>query len=133
MTAQRLDEQTLAAWTDGSSEAVRAIAFATRGLVLDVLPDVDETADRGGNGIGFGANQYGADGWGVAAISIHRDWVNLGFMRGAQLPDPEGLLEGTGANMRHVKIGSLEFLEQRRSPLAALIRTAAGLPEHASG
>lgn len=30
--------------------------------------------------------------------------VNLGFYRGADLPDPDGLLEGTGRAMRHVKI-----------------------------
>lgn len=35
-------------------------------------------------------------------------WVNLGFFRGAELPDPDRLLEGTGAMMRHAKIRSLE-------------------------
>ena len=35
-------------------------------------------------------------------------WVNLGFYQGVGLADPEGLLEGTGAKMRHVKIRSLD-------------------------
>ena len=35
-------------------------------------------------------------------------WVNLGFYQGVDLADPEGLLEGTGAKMRHVKIRSLD-------------------------
>ncbi len=30
--------------------------------------------------------------------------VNVGFFLGAELPDPRGLLEGTGKFMRHVKI-----------------------------
>jgi hypothetical protein len=30
--------------------------------------------------------------------------VNVGFFRGAELADPDGLLEGTGKFMRHVKI-----------------------------
>ena len=30
--------------------------------------------------------------------------VNLGFCEGAGLPDPDGLLEGTGKAMRHIKI-----------------------------
>ncbi len=30
--------------------------------------------------------------------------VNVGFFRGAELPDPGGLLEGTGKFMRHVKL-----------------------------
>jgi hypothetical protein len=33
-------------------------------------------------------------------------------MYGADLPDPEGLLEGGGKLLRHVKIRSLEDLEQ---------------------
>jgi hypothetical protein len=30
--------------------------------------------------------------------------VNVGFFRGAELTDPDGLLEGTGRFMRHVKL-----------------------------
>ena len=34
--------------------------------------------------------------------------VNLGFYRGASLPDPDDLLEGKGAKLRHVKIRSVD-------------------------
>ena len=37
----------------------------------------------------------------VNAFSAH---VNVGFFRGAEITDPEGLLEGTGKFMRHVKL-----------------------------
>jgi hypothetical protein len=37
----------------------------------------------------------------VNAFTAH---VNVGFFRGAELEDPEGLLEGTGRFMRHVKM-----------------------------
>ncbi|HVH16809.1 MAG TPA: hypothetical protein VNF72_00790 [Myxococcota bacterium] len=30
--------------------------------------------------------------------------MNLGFNRGAELPDPDGVLVGTGARIRHVRI-----------------------------
>ena len=30
--------------------------------------------------------------------------INLGFFKGDQLHDPEGLLEGSGKSMRHIKI-----------------------------
>jgi hypothetical protein len=30
--------------------------------------------------------------------------VNVGFFRGAELSDPNGLLQGTGKFMRHVKL-----------------------------
>jgi hypothetical protein len=37
----------------------------------------------------------------VGCFTAH---VGLGFFRGAELPDPQGLLQGTGKLMRHVKL-----------------------------
>jgi len=37
----------------------------------------------------------------VNAFSRH---ANIGFYHGASLPDPSGLLQGTGKRMRHVKL-----------------------------
>lgn len=39
-----------------------------------------------------------------AYVNVFRAHVNLGFFRGHALPDPAGLLEGTGKFMRHVKL-----------------------------
>ncbi|MEW6273259.1 MAG: DUF1801 domain-containing protein [Thermodesulfobacteriota bacterium] len=55
----------------------------------------------------------------VDAFTSH---VNVGFFRGAELADPERLLEGTGKLMRHVKLRP-----QRPVDAAALTR----LIEHA--
>lgn len=74
---------------------------------------------------GYGARQYGYDSWGMAALSAHKTWVRLVFMQGAHLPDPAAMLEGTGGNMRHVKIRSAEQLAERRAALQALIEAAA--------
>ena len=38
--------------------------------------------------------------------------LNLGFFYGADLPDPQGLLEGAGKDLRHIKIRSTEQLQQ---------------------
>jgi hypothetical protein len=37
-------------------------------------------------------------------LNIFTAHVNLGFFRGAALPDPDHLLQGTGKFMRHVKL-----------------------------
>lgn len=37
----------------------------------------------------------------VDAFTAH---VNVGFFHGSELPDPHGILEGTGKYMRHVKL-----------------------------
>ncbi len=40
-----------------------------------------------------------------AYVNAFKAHVNVGFFRGAEIPDPDGLLEGTGRFMRHVKLG----------------------------
>ena len=37
-------------------------------------------------------------------LALFAERINLGFYYGADLPDPAGLLEGSGALMRHIKI-----------------------------
>lgn len=39
-----------------------------------------------------------------AYVDTYQTHVNVGFFRGAELPDPHGLLEGSGKHMRHVKV-----------------------------
>jgi hypothetical protein len=41
---------------------------------------------------------------GICYIGVLKDRVNLGFNHGTDLRDPHGLLEGTGKQMRHIKI-----------------------------
>lgn len=40
-------------------------------------------------------------------IAPQTKYVNLGFFYGASLTDPDGLLEGTGKALRHVKVHQL--------------------------
>lgn len=54
-----------------------------------------------------------------------KNHITLGFIRGTSLPDPEGLLEGTGKNLRHVKIKSVNDLN--RKGLRELLKSAAAL------
>jgi hypothetical protein len=55
----------------------------------------------------------------VNAFTTH---VNVGLFCGATIPDPAGLLEGTGRFMRHVKIRPGDRVNE--SALRALIDTA---------
>jgi len=45
-------------------------------------------------------------------IATNARHVNLGFPRGAALPDPNRLLEGEGKTMRHIKFASERDLER---------------------
>lgn len=76
--------------------------------VRELLHDGHPTACVGDAAFGY-----------VNAFKAH---VNVGFFRGAELADPESLLEGTGKLMRHVKLSP----ERDVDPIALtnLINTA---------
>ena len=57
-----------------------------------------------------------------AYVNAFKAHVNVGFFRGAEIADPEGLLEGTGRFMRHVKLRPGEDVDA--SALKSLIHTA---------
>ena len=40
----------------------------------------------------------------LAYVGVYSLHVSIGFFRGAELPDPVGLLQGSGKRMRHVKL-----------------------------
>ncbi len=46
----------------------------------------------------------------VNAFTAH---VNVGFFHGAEIADPDGLLEGTGRFMRHVKLRPERSIDER--------------------
>src|SRR5262245_7341958 len=55
-------------------------------------------------------------------VNAFRAHVNVGFFRGAEIPDPKHLLEGTGRFMRHVKLGPDRDVDA--TALRELIETA---------
>jgi hypothetical protein len=57
-----------------------------------------------------------------AYIGVQGSHVNLGFYHGASLADPEGLLEGTGKELRHVKLRDVAAAQ--RDAVASLLREA---------
>lgn len=106
------------------SETVRDVYLKVHGLILDALPDVAWSTDKVDGATGYGIRQYGYGGWGMAALMAHSKWASLVFMQGAHLPDPAGLLEGTGANVRHAKLRSLEQFDERAEALRRLVQEA---------
>ena len=57
-----------------------------------------------------------------AYIAVQSAHVNLGFYHGASLTDRAGLLEGTGKELRHVKLRSVSAAQ--RPAVIALLRQA---------
>jgi hypothetical protein len=61
----------------------------------------------------------------VCLAGAFTNHVGMQFWRGSILPDPDHLLEGTGKNLRHVKLRTLEEVSSPK--LARLIRAAIAL------
>lgn len=58
----------------------------------------------------------------VAGLMPYPDRVNLALFRGARLADPRGLLQGTGKDMRHVRLAAVRDLKD--PAVKALVRQA---------
>ena len=102
-------------WMHAHSSELGAIAHrwfeVMRGRgddVRELLHDGHPTACVGDAAFGY-----------VNAFKAH---VNVGFFRGAEIADPEGLLQGTGKFMRHVKLRPESDVDA--TALMTLIQTA---------
>ena len=91
---------------DASAPAVADIARALRLSVLAVAPDAIETFDQADRLLAFGPGGSRRAFW--FAIIPHTAHVNLQLADGADLPNPDGRIEGTGKQIRHVKVRSVE-------------------------
>ena len=90
-------DPTIDAWMKEHSGALGAIARHWFDVMRECGDDVRELLHDGHPTacVADAAFAY------VNAFTAH---VNVGFFRGAELADPNGLLEGTGKFMRHVKL-----------------------------
>jgi hypothetical protein len=80
---------------------VRSIGVKLRELIHEVIPDVTETVY-----LGWRIALYRKE-TELCGIQPAGDRCNLYFTRGVFLLDPQGLLEGTGQRLRHVKVRSV--------------------------
>jgi hypothetical protein len=114
--------EALSAFLASYSPEVQALALAVRALILRVVPSAIEQVDPPSKIIAYGTDCTYAGL--VCAIAPYRAHVNLMFALGAELPDPEHLLEGTGKRARHVRI--TERAEVENPALRTLLETADG-------
>jgi hypothetical protein len=120
-------DRLLAAYPD----EVRALAGAARAALAKALPGATEGADLPAKMLSY---SYGPGYRGlVCTLIMSKTGVKLGIYRGAELPDPSGLLQGAGKVHRHVQLRSTADLnrpELERLLAAALDawRARAGAP-----
>jgi hypothetical protein len=88
---------------------IQELALALREVVIEELAPCHEyILEVYIISLNYGATERLKDS--ICYIGVLKDHVNLGFHHGASLRDPQGILEGTGKQMRHIKIRSMEDL-----------------------
>lgn len=83
-----------------------AWAGVLRALLAEALPDVQEQLDRPAKMMAYCYGQKYAEL--VCMLIPSQKGLKLGFNRGVDLPDPHGLLAGTGKISRYVEVRSEE-------------------------
>ena len=116
----------LAALVEGRPAPLTEVYLGLHLLIIEALPDVVNSVDTVDASVGYGAHQYGYNGWGMAAVTPFAKWVSLTLLHGADLADPEELLSGT-SRMRHVKLTRPDELAANREAIIALVRAASEL------
>jgi hypothetical protein len=93
--------------------AVAKLALALRALILERAPAARETVYDAGYTVAVHFSL--TDRWQDAFcyVAVYSRHVNLGFNRGAELPDPGRRLRGTGKRMRHLKVRTEDDLREQ--------------------
>ena len=101
---------------------IRDLALKVRTVVLEEMaPCYENIYDAySAVAIGYGMSDRLKDG--IFHIAVYSQHVNLGFNSGATLAAPKGILEGKGAQIRHISIKSVTDLE--RPEIRAYIKRA---------
>ena len=102
--------------------ALRVVVAGLKKVVKELVPGTTETANAWGVPTFVAQNSF-------AFYMVGKRHVTFGFPFATSLPDPEGLLEGAGKNMRHVKLRSVEDLEKKglRELIVAASRFEGGM------
>ena len=98
MTAKTVD-----AYIRGLEDWQAEIVTVSRQLIL-------ESASGAKESIKWAQPVYESNGP-FCYIKAFKNHVNFGFWRGAELPDPAGILQGTGEKMRHVSLASTQEMQ----------------------
>jgi hypothetical protein len=99
---------------------IQRITLRAREFILTAMPGAIEMVDPPSKIIAYGTSRKYSDL--VFALAPFENHVNLMFARGASLPDPAGLLFGTGKKARHARLETPGDLE--KPELIALIKIA---------
>ena len=126
MKAKSPDKQ-LDDFIDKYSSEIGELARAALAKMRARLPGAIELVYDNYNAlaIGFGPTERASDA--IFSIALFPRWVSLFFLQGANLPDPQRLLKGSGKQARHIVLKDATTLDEPavQSLIAEALRCAA--------
>ncbi len=100
------------AWLEHLPSEKKPTVETLRRLIGSVAPEAHEIIYH--DALGYGPTESGFDR--ILYVTVFAKHLDLGFFFGGFLPDPEGLLVGSGKRMRHLKIRSWQEAENPAIP-----------------
>lgn len=91
-------------YIDGLQPKVRDLVMELRSIVRETVPEATES-------IKWKMPVYEHKKL-LCFIAGHKTYASLGFYRGSQLADPEGLLEGSGKVIRYTHVRELADIQE---------------------
>ena len=89
-------------WIGGAPEILVPVLHRLRESIHELQIELEER-------VKWSHPCYGRDKINAFSLAYHSNHVNLQLWVGAHLPDPTEIVEGTGKDLRHVKIQSINF------------------------
>ena len=115
-------EQQLDRFLDAFTPEVANVARKSLAKLRKRLPHAIELVYDNYNALacGFGPNERASDA--IFSIAVYPKYVTLFFLQGVKLPDPDGLLQGAGSVVRHIRMEDEKTLD--RADVKALMGIA---------
>jgi hypothetical protein len=116
--------------------AIQKEARTARRLLKKRMPTATELVYDNYNALvfGFGPSERASEA--ILSIALYPRWINLFFMGGPKLPDPQRVLRGSGTMVRRVlleKASDLEGPALRALITAAIAKAKVALPTSGRG
>jgi hypothetical protein len=120
-------EEQLNRFLDAFTPKVAGVARKTLEKLRKRLPHAMELVYDNYNAlaIGFAPSERASEG--IFSIAIYPKHINFFFLQGAKLPDPDGLLQGEGSVVRHIRLEDEKTLD--RPDVKAMMATAMKMAE----
>lgn len=125
-------EAELERFLDKYSPEIAALGRAALAKLRTRLPGAVQLVYDNYNALAIGFAPTERTSEAILSIALYPHWVNLFFLHGVDLPDPEKLLGGGGSQVRSIRLqaaGDLDLPAVRKLIAEAVARSAKPMPK----